>query len=138
MQPPQRNAKNTGRGSLSFDHKCSSGRSRRPDDHPAGHGLSPGRRRVGPCQAGDGSATGLVFTVPEDQVEARIRLGQLTPKKAQKAQKYRHTLKLLELAGHGLHSAEIAQTLGIPLKEVQQLRRSAMNTLDTVEAKIHA
>ena len=89
-----------------------------------------------PADPGTGRLPGRpVFTVPDDQVEARIRLAQLTPKKAQK---YRHTLKLLELADHGLRSAEIAQTLGIPLKEVQQLRRSAVNTLDTVEAKIHA
>lgn len=73
--------------------------------------------------------------MPENQVEERICLARLTPKKAQK---YRHTLKLLELADHGLRSAEVAQTVGIPLKEVQQLRRSAVNTLDTVEVKIHA
>jgi transposase-like protein len=89
-----------------------------------------------PADPGTGRLPGRpVFTVPEDQVEARIRLAQLTPNKAQK---YRHTLKLLELADQGLRSAEIALTLGIPLKEVQQLRRSAVNTLDTVEAKIHA
>ena len=76
-----------------------------------------------------------VFTVPEDQVEARILLAQLTSKQAQK---YRHTLKLLEGADQGLRSAEIAQSLGIPLKEVQQLRRGAVNTLNTVEAKIRA
>ena len=76
-----------------------------------------------------------VFTVPEDQVEERIRLAQLTPSQAQK---YRHTLKLLELADQGLRSAEIAQTLGVPLKAVQQLRRSAVNTLDAVEERIRA
>ncbi len=73
-----------------------------------------------------------VFTVPEDQVEDRIRLARLTPKQAQK---YRHTLKVLELGDQGLRSAEMVQTLGIPLKEVQQLRRTAVNTLDAVEAK---
>ncbi len=31
-----------------------------------------------------------------------------------------------------------AQFLGIFLKEIQQLRRAAVNTLDTVEVKIHA
>ena len=46
-----------------------------------------------PADPGRGRLPGRpVFTVPEDQVEARIRLAPLTPKKAQK---YRHTLKLL-------------------------------------------
>lgn len=88
-----------------------------------------------PAVPGAGRMLGRpVFTVPADQVEERVRLAQLTPAKAQK---YRHTLKLLELADRGLHSAEIAQTLEIPLREVQHLRRTAVNTLDTVEAKIH-
>ena len=72
--------------------------------------------------------------MPEDQVEGRSLPAQLT---LRQAQRYRHTLKLLEWADQGLRSAEIAQTLGIPLKEVQQLRRVAVKTLDTVEAKIH-
>ena len=75
-----------------------------------------------------------LFTVPEDQVEGRSLPAQLT---LRQAQRYRHTLKLLEWADQGLRSAEIAQSLGIPLKEVQQLRRAAVKTLDTVEAKIH-
>ncbi len=75
------------------------------------------------------------FTVPDDQVEDRIRLAQLTPKFAQK---YRHTLRLLELADRGLRSADMAQMLGISLKEMQAVRRSAVDTLATVEAKIHA
>ncbi len=74
-----------------------------------------------------------VFTVPEDQVADRIRLAHLTPTKAQK---YRHTLKVLELVDRGLRSAEIAQTLGISLRDVQQLRRVAVNTLDMVETQI--
>lgn len=73
--------------------------------------------------------------VPDDQIEDRIRLAHLTPKQAKK---YRHTLKILELGNQGLRSAEIAQTLGIALKELQSLRRSAVDTVATVEAKIHA
>ena len=88
-----------------------------------------------PADPGTGRLPGRpVFTVPEDQVDDRIQLARLTPKQAQK---YRHTLKVLELGDQGLRSAEMAQTLGIPLKEVQQLRRTAVHTLDAVEAKIH-
>ena len=76
-----------------------------------------------------------VFTVPEAQVDERIQRAQLTPRQAQK---YRHTLQLLEWADRGLHSADIAQTLGISVTEVQSLRRTAVTTLDTVEAKVRA
>ena len=48
------------------------------------------------------------------------------------------TLQLLELADRGLHSADIAQTLGIPISEVQSLRRTAVTTLGTVEAKVRS
>lgn len=89
-----------------------------------------------PADPGAGQDPGRpVFTAPDAQLDERIRLARLTLKQAQK---YRRTLKILELADRGLRSAEIAQTLGIPLKEVQQLRRVAVNTLDTVEERIHA
>lgn len=74
-----------------------------------------------------------VLTVPDEQIDERIRLGQLTPKQARK---YRYTLKILELADRGLRSAEIAQTLDISLKEVQQFRRVAVDTLDAVNERI--
>ncbi len=44
---------------------------------------------------------------------------------------------MLQWADQGLRSSEIAQALGILLTEVQPLRL-AVNTLDTVEAKIRA
>ena len=75
------------------------------------------------------------FRVPDDQVEDRIRLAPLTPRQAQK---YRHTLKILELGTQGLRSAEIAQTLGLSLKDLRSLRRSAVDTVAIVEEKIHA
>ncbi len=74
-----------------------------------------------------------VLTVPDEQIDERIRLGQLTPKQARK---YRYTLQILELVDRGLRSAEIAQTLDISLKEVQQCRRVAVDTLDAVNARI--
>ena len=74
-----------------------------------------------------------VLTVPDEQIAERIHLGQLTPRQARK---YRYTLKILELADRGMRSAEIAQTLDISLKEMQQFRRVAVDTLDAVNERI--
>lgn len=73
--------------------------------------------------------------VPDEQIDARIRLGQFTPKQARK---YRYTLKILELADRDLRSAEIAQTVDISLKDVQPFRRVAVDTLDAVNERIRA
>jgi hypothetical protein len=73
------------------------------------------------------------FYVPEEQVEERIRLAKLTESKAKR---YRNTLKILELADKGLKTADIANTLDIPLKDVRLLRRTAVSTIDYVEEKI--
>lgn len=73
------------------------------------------------------------FYIPEEKVEERIKLAQLT---AAKAKKYRNTLKILELADKGLKSADIANTLDIALKDVRYLRRTAVDTIDYVEEKI--
>jgi hypothetical protein len=73
------------------------------------------------------------FYVPEEKVEERIALAGLT---ASKAKRYRNTLKILELADQGVKTADMAAALSIPLKEVQQLRRTAVTTLDYVEEKM--
>lgn len=73
------------------------------------------------------------FYVPEEKVEERIRLAELTESKAEK---YRNTLKILELADKGVKTADIANTLNIPLKDVRLLRRTAVSTLDYVEERI--
>ena len=73
------------------------------------------------------------FYVPEEEVEERIQFARLTESKAKK---YRNTLKILELADKGLSSADIANTLSIPLKDVRRLRRTAVNTIDYVEKKV--
>ena len=73
------------------------------------------------------------FYVLEEKVEERIRLAGLTESKAKR---YRNTLKILELADKGVKSADIANTLNIPLKDVRLLRRTAVTTLDYVEEKM--
>ena len=72
--------------------------------------------------------------VPGSTVEERIKLAGLTPKKAQK---YRDTLKLIELADKGLKTADIAKALGIAYKDVQALRRNAVCTITDVEDRIN-
>ena len=73
------------------------------------------------------------FYVPEEKVEEQIRLASLTESKAKK---YRNTLKILELADKGAKTADIADALNLPLKDVRQLRRTAVKTLDDVDNKI--
>lgn len=73
------------------------------------------------------------FYVLEENVEERIRLAGLTEFKAKR---YRNTLKILELADKGVRTADIANTLNIPLKDVRLLRRTAVSTLDYVEEKM--
>ena len=73
------------------------------------------------------------FYVPEENVEERIQLAGLTE---YKAKRYRDTLKILELADKGMKSADIAKTINISLREVQQLRRTAVDTIDYVEERI--
>jgi transcriptional regulator len=73
------------------------------------------------------------FSVPEQAIEERIELAGLT---AKQGQKYRETMKMLELADKGMKTADIAKELDIPYKNVQALRRSAVETLTGVEDKI--
>lgn len=73
------------------------------------------------------------FYVPDELLEEYVRLAELT---AAKEKKYRHTVKMLELADKGLKTADIAKEMNIPLKDVQALRRSAVTTLQYVQDKI--
>jgi len=75
-----------------------------------------------------------VYTVPDEDLEKRIQLAGLS---AVKAEKYRNTLKMLELSDKGLRSAEIAKVLGISLETVRVLRRSAASTIREVQDKIN-
>ena len=81
----------------------------------------------------EGAGNNGVPTVPDDDPEKRIQLAGLS---AAKAEKYRNTLKMLELSDKGLRSADIAQTLGISLEAVRILRRSAASTIREVQDKI--
>ena len=73
------------------------------------------------------------YHVPDEIIKERAKLAGLTPKKAQK---YRDTMKLIELADKGLRTADIAKELCIPYKSVQALRRTAASTIMDVEKKI--
>lgn len=73
------------------------------------------------------------FFVPEEKVEEQIRLAGLTESKAKK---YRNTLKILELADKGVKTADIADALKLPLKDVRQLRRTAVKTLEHADNKL--
>jgi len=81
----------------------------------------------------DSSNGDTYYTVPEETTEERIKFAELTPAKAEK---YRGTLKLIELADKGMHTADIAKEMGIPYNKVQQLRRSAANTIRDVNERI--
>jgi DNA-directed RNA polymerase specialized sigma24 family protein len=84
--------------------------------------------------AGQESDNGYVFTVSEEDMEKRIELAGLTE---MKAEKFRNTLKMLELSDKGLRTADIAKALGISVEAVRVLRRSAASTIREVQDKIN-
>lgn len=73
------------------------------------------------------------FYVPDETVNKRVRLAKLTEKQEAK---YRSTLKILELSGKGMKTADIAKSLGINMMDVQRYRRVAVETLKSVDEKI--
>jgi transposase len=75
-----------------------------------------------------------VNSVPDEDLGKRIQLAGLTESKAEK---YRNTLKMLEMSDKGLRTADIAKALGIPYNEVKGLRRSAASTIRDVQDKIN-
>jgi len=75
------------------------------------------------------------FYVAEHIVEQRIKLGGLT---AIKAEKYRNTLKMLELDSKGMRTDNIAQEMKMTVKDIRTLRASAASTLQKVDDKIAA
>jgi len=77
----------------------------------------------------------VIYTVPEEDLEKRIQLAGLTEVKAEK---YRNTLKMLELSDKGLRTADIAKALGITHEAVKVLRRSAASTIQEVHDKINS
>ena len=81
----------------------------------------------------DGSVRKAYYTVPEEMIEPSIQLAGLTDRQAEK---YRNTIKMIELSDKGLMTADIATALGIPYNDVTALRRTAAKTLADVEDKI--
>ena len=79
------------------------------------------------------SVAKVIFSVPEEDIEKRIQLAGLS---AAKAEKYRNTLKMLELSDQGLRTADIAKALGIPYNTVKELRRNAASIIQEVQDKI--
>lgn len=73
------------------------------------------------------------FYVPDERVEESIKYAGLT---SAKAQKYRNTLKVLELADKGMKTADIAKEMGVAYRDVQALRRTAASTLYDVEERM--
>jgi hypothetical protein len=91
-------------------------------------------RADGDGQGDDGSALNDdYFYVPDETVNKRVRLAKLTEKQEAK---YRSTLKILELAGKGMRTADIAKSLGMNMMDVQRYRRVAVETLKSVDKKI--
>lgn len=84
---------------------------------------------------GDGVSTlnDDYFYVPDEIVNKHVRLAKLTEKQEVK---YRNTLKILELSGKGMRTADIAKSLGINMMDVQRYRRVAVETLKSVDEKI--
>ena len=79
------------------------------------------------------SETKAIFSVAQEDVEKRVQLAGLTEAKAEK---YRNTLKMLEMSDKGLRTADIAKALGIPYNKVKELRRGAVTTIQDVQDKI--
>ncbi len=85
---------------------------------------------------GEEAVEEVVFHVPENIVEEKIKLAGLSEAKANV---YRDTLKMLELSDKGMiSSSEIARELSQTPEYVGRLRRNAVNTLKNVQERIAA
>ncbi|MDA8212381.1 MAG: transposase family protein [Clostridia bacterium] len=72
-------------------------------------------------------------TLAEDDLEKRIYLAELTDKQADK---YKKTMKILELTESGLRTSEIAKRLSMTGQDVWNYRKNAPETIQNVENKI--
>lgn len=73
------------------------------------------------------------FYVPDEVVDKRVEAANLTEKQEVR---YRNTLKILELSGKGMRTADIAKILQIDFNDVQRYRRVAVETMKSVTDKI--
>jgi len=72
-------------------------------------------------------------TLAEDDVEQRIRLAGLSTRQANK---YRRTIKILELTESGLRTAEIAKKMSMKKQDVCNYRKKAPEIVKNVEMRI--
>ncbi len=72
-------------------------------------------------------------TLSEDDVEQRIHLAGLATRQANR---YRKTIKILELTESGLRTAEIAKQMSMIKQDVCNYRKSAPETVEKVEMRI--
>ena len=72
-------------------------------------------------------------TLSEDDVEQRIHLAGLATRQANR---YRKTIKILELTESGLRTAEIAKQMLMTKQDVCNYRKSAPETVEKVEMRI--
>lgn len=72
-------------------------------------------------------------TLAEDDVEQRIHLAGLS---ARQANKYRRTVKILELTESGLRTTEIAKKMSMKKQDVCNYRKKAPETVKNVEMRI--
>lgn len=72
-------------------------------------------------------------TLAEDDLERRIQLADLTDNQADK---YKKTIKILELTENGLRTSEITKRLSMTSQDVWYYRKNAPETIQKVEYKI--
>jgi len=72
-------------------------------------------------------------TLTEDDLERRIQLADLTDNQADK---YKKTMKILELTENGLRTSEITKRLSMTNQDVWYYRKNAPETIQKVEHKI--
>ncbi len=72
-------------------------------------------------------------TLAEDDMEQRIHLAGLTTRQANK---YRRTMKILELTENGLRTPEIAKKMSMTKQDVCNYRKKAPETVKNVEMRI--
>jgi len=72
-------------------------------------------------------------SLTEQDIKQRVRIAHLT---AKAEQKYRHTLRILELTLQGKSAQEISDIIEIPIEKVRTLRSEMRETVYDVEKKI--
>ena len=82
---------------------------------------------------GDIVIANMPASLTEKDIKLRVRMAHLS---AKAEQKYRKTLRVLELTVQGKHAEEISGIMGIPADDVRKLRAAMRETVSDVEKKI--